>query len=66
MQDDPEEKHNLYMENPAKVRDLLDLLRKQVSDGRSNPGLPQANDVSVDIWKLDTMPEIDPYVVDDY
>ena len=66
MQDDPEEKHNLYMKNPDKVRDLLDLLRKQVSNGRSTPGLPQANDVSVDIWKLDTMPGIDPHVVDDY
>ena len=66
MKDDPGERHNLQAENPDKVRELLALLRRQVADGRSTPGLSQANDVSVDIWKLDTMPGVAPRIMDDY
>ena len=66
MKDDPGERRNLQAENPDKVRELLALLRRQVADGRSTPGLPQANDVSVDIWKLDTMPGVAPRMMDDY
>ena len=66
MREDPGETHNLHVENRDKVRELLALLEKYVADGRSTPGALQANDVSVDIWKLDTMPGVDPYIVDDY
>ena len=66
MKDAPGERHNLQAENPDKVRELLALLRRQVADGRSTPGLLQANDASVDIWKLDTMPGVDPRITDDY
>ena len=66
MKDDPGETRNLYVENPDKVKELLALLRRQVADGRSTPGPRQENDVPVDIWKLDTMPGVDPRITDDY
>ena len=59
MQIDPGERHNLQAEHPAKVRELLACLKEQVAAGRSTPGAAQANDVPVDIWKLDTMPDAD-------
>ena len=66
MQVDPGEQNNLHAENPEKVKELLALLKKQVADGRSTPGVPQQNDVPVDIWKLETMPGVDPKILDDY
>lgn len=66
MQIDPGETRNLRTEQPEKVRELLSLLKTYVAKGRSTPGAPQANDVYVDIWKLETMPDIDPSVLDDY
>jgi hypothetical protein len=45
---------------------MVALLKQLVADGRSTPGARQENDVPVDIWKLDTMPGIDPAVADDY
>ena len=66
MQDDPGETHNLHAENPGQVKELLALLEKTVADGRSTPGVRQENDVPVDIWKLDTMPDVDPRMLDDY
>lgn len=66
MQEDPGETRNLQAEQPDKVRELLALLKQQVADGRSTPGPRQENDVPVDIWKLDTMPGVNPAVLDDY
>ena len=66
MKDDPGERSNLHADNPDKVRKLLDLLKEQVAKGRSTPGRTQENDVSVDIWKLDTMPGMDLSIMDDY
>ncbi len=51
MEEDPGERHNLHAERPDKVRELAELLAKLVNDGRSTPGIPQRNDVTVDIWK---------------
>jgi hypothetical protein len=45
---------------------MLALLKQLVADGRSTPGAPQQNDVPVDIWKLETMPSVDPRALDDY
>lgn len=66
MQVDPGETRNLQADRPDKVKQLVALLKKQVAEGRSTPGAPQANDAPVDIWKLDSMPGIDPSAVDDY
>jgi arylsulfatase A-like enzyme len=66
MHTDPGETRNLQADYPEKVQELLTLLKKQVADGRSTPGPQQENDVLVDIWKLETMPDLDPSVLDDY
>lgn len=66
MRSDPGETRNLQAVNQDKVKELLGLLRKHVADGRSTPGPRQANDAPVDIWKLDTMPGVDPSALDDY
>jgi hypothetical protein len=42
------------------------LLKQLVADGRSTPGAEQENDVPVDIWKLETMPSVDPRMLDLY
>ncbi len=41
------EQTNLYAEQPERVAAMLSLLDKLVTDGRSTPGAPQANDVPV-------------------
>ena len=66
MQADPGETRNLHVEHPDRVKALLALLKQYVADGRSTPGSRQENDVPVDIWKLDTMPDVKPAVLDDY
>lgn len=66
MESDPGETVNLYREFPEKVKSLLWLLEKIVKDGRSTPGLTQLNDVFVDVWKLDTIPDVDVSVLSDY
>jgi len=66
MRADPGEKENLQAANPEKVKDMVALLKQLVADGRSTPGSHQKNDVPVDIWKLNTMPDVDPTVIDDY
>ena len=65
MQEDPGETRNLFVEKRSRVRDMLDLLQNLVDAGRSTPGPRQANDVPVDLWKLDTMPGVDASVLDD-
>ena len=66
IQADPGEQQNLQSSHIDQVKDMVALLKQLVADGRSTPGSPQQNDVPVDIWKLDTMPDLDPAVVDDY
>lgn len=66
MEADPGEKQNLEAQHPEKVRDMLQVLRSIVDEGRSNPGPSLANDVPVDIWKLDTMPSVSPDALSDY
>jgi len=49
--DDLAEQKNLQAEHPEMVQRLIQLLERQVAEGRTRPGLPQKNDVPVDIWK---------------
>ena len=44
---DPSEKNNIAVQNPQIVARLKGLLKKQVAEGRSTPGMRQKNDVSV-------------------
>jgi arylsulfatase A len=66
MQADPGEQNNLHAEHPDRVSEMVALLKQLVAAGRSTPGAPQQNDTEVDIWKLDTMPTVDPATLDDY
>lgn len=66
MELDPGETTNLQGEHREQVQYLLRLLKDYVSEGRSTPGAPQQNDVPVDIWKLETMPDLEPSALDDY
>lgn len=66
MQNDPGETTNVHAKHPERVKAMIALLKKLVADGRSTPGTPVANDVDVDIWKLETMPSLDASVLDDY
>ncbi len=47
------ETENLTARRPEVVRELVALLEKYVREGRSTPGVRQANDVPVDIFKPD-------------
>ncbi|MGC3967401.1 MAG: arylsulfatase [Pirellulales bacterium] len=49
LRDDLIEARNLYAEKPELVAEMMQLLQKQVDDGRSTPGWPQQNDVPVPI-----------------
>ena len=51
MSQDIGEQRNLQAERPDVVQKLTNLLKKYVAEGRSTPGTPQKNDVSVNIWK---------------
>ncbi|MDX9978829.1 MAG: arylsulfatase [Lentisphaeria bacterium] len=66
MQADPGETTNLHAAHPSQVKAMVTLLKQLVADGRSTPGPRQANDVPVDIWKLETMPGVTPDQIDDY
>ncbi|HVM48738.1 MAG TPA: arylsulfatase [Candidatus Acidoferrum sp.] len=50
MRDDVGEKVNIQGQNALLITNMVKLLEKYVADGRSTPGLPQTNDVPVDIW----------------
>ncbi len=52
MENDAGEQRNLEAEHPEIVKRLTGLLEKYVADGRSTPGAPQANDASIDLWKI--------------
>jgi arylsulfatase A-like enzyme len=45
------EQKNLADEQPKIVDRLFALMQKYVAEGRSTPGAPQKNAVSVDLWK---------------
>jgi len=45
------EQRNLQAEHPDVVKRLTALLEKYVAKGRSTPGAPQQNTVTVDVWK---------------
>ncbi len=66
LRDDPGETTNLQARYPEQLKKMVALLKRLVDDGRSTPGPRQANDSPVDIWKLDTMPGVDPSRLDDY
>ncbi len=66
MQVEPGEKTNLCDKYPERVKVMVTQLKEYVENGRSTPGIKQPNDVPVDIWKLDTMPEVDISILDDY
>ncbi|MDA0708696.1 MAG: arylsulfatase [bacterium] len=66
MSEDPAEQNNLHRALPQKVREMIGILERTVADGRSTPGIPQANDAAVDIWKFETIPAMDPGSLDDY
>ena len=55
---DPAEKHNVQAENPEVVRRLTALMAKYVADGRSTPGAPQKNDVSVSFKPVPSVPSL--------
>jgi arylsulfatase A-like enzyme len=45
------EQTNQQQAHPEIVKRLVQLLEKNVADGRSTAGAPQKNDVAIDIWK---------------
>ncbi|MCE9608970.1 MAG: arylsulfatase [Chthoniobacter sp.] len=47
VRDDLAERHNYFAEKPELVTELKALLEKYQRDGRSTPGVPQANDVEI-------------------
>jgi len=49
--DDLAEQKNLQAQHPEMVQRLIQLLERQVAEGRSRPGPAQKNDAPVDIWK---------------
>lgn len=51
MEADPGESKNLESTHPEIVARLRQLLETQIHEGRSTPGMRQANDVAIDIWK---------------
>ncbi|HPC98318.1 MAG TPA: arylsulfatase [Bacteroidales bacterium] len=44
MKEDPSEQKNLQAEHPEIVKELTELLRKYIDEGRSTPGTPQKNE----------------------
>ncbi len=48
---DPRESNNLQAENPDKIAELKSLLEKYITEGRSTPGAPQANDAVNFKWE---------------
>ena len=57
---DPGEKNNLQDKHPEKVKELIDLLAKEIKEGRSTPGAKQANEGSIPFPKnlLESYPQL--------
>ncbi len=53
---DPSETRNLLASRPEQVARLTRLLERAVAEGRSTPGAPQTNDVTVTLRKMDRAP----------
>ena len=53
MATDVAETRNVEAQQPAVVARLTTLLERYVEAGRSTPGMPQRNDVPVNIYKQD-------------
>jgi arylsulfatase A-like enzyme len=51
MGEDIGERDNLFDQRPQLVRELVDMLRRDVTAGRTTPGPEQSNAKRVDIWK---------------
>ncbi len=52
MVEDPGEQRNLYLQRPDVARELLELLERDIAQGRSTPGPPASNDVkNIVLWK---------------
>ncbi len=61
MDNDPEEQHNLADEKPEVVHELTQKLHRIMTQGRSTPGKPQANDddTPIEAWEqVNWLPEI--------
>jgi len=56
MSRDDTERINVQEKHPEVVERLTRLLMKYVTEGRSTPGVPQKNDVPVDMWKQPVKP----------
>jgi arylsulfatase A-like enzyme len=56
MSRDDTERVNVEEKHPEVVERLVRLLEKYVAEGRSTPGVPQKNDVRVDVWKQPAKP----------
>jgi len=46
---DPAEAKNVQAENPEVVKRLTALMKKYIAEGRSTPGAPQQNDVTINV-----------------
>jgi arylsulfatase A-like enzyme len=52
LREDPSQRDNRYAEKPELVNELINLLKKIITEGRSTPGIPQANDVEINMKSL--------------
>ena len=50
--EDPREEHNVFGEHPKLEKELTELIKQTVANGRSTPGPAQQNDVPVDWTKF--------------
>ena len=48
LSEDKAERNNLFTNKPKKVKELLELLEKEVSNGRCTSGSPVPNDRKID------------------
>jgi len=56
LREDLAQRHNRYAEKPELVHDLKTLLEKYINEGRSTPGTPQQNDVSIQPYSIQRTP----------
>lgn len=56
VRDDLSQRHNRYADQPDIAGKLASLLKKYIDEGRSTPGIPQRNDVEVQVNRASNMP----------